>query len=565
MAQEIKLPELGDGIESGTVVSVFVSKGDTIEKDQALLELETDKAVIEVPASESGKISKVLVSKGDEVDVGQAIVEIEGAGDGSAKEETQKEEKAEKPKQEEKESSEEPKQEKAPVEEEKKESKKSKSAGETINFKIPNLGDNIESGVVTSILVSEGDAVEKDQGLLELETDKAVVEVPSDIAGTIKKINVSQGDEVAVDQEVMVIESSGAEPVEEAEEAAEETKPEQKEEPKEEKAEKKKDVSPAAAATVSKDVPQQVFEPPRRGKLAPASPSVRRFAREIGLDIHDVPGSGPGGRISVEDVKSYAKMLNKQKGAGMAAGVQAEPLPDFSKWGETERESMSKLRQTGAKHLSYAWVSIPHVTQFDKADITELEKLRKANGKKAEAAGGKLTMTAILIKVIEAALRKFPQFNASVDMSKMEIIYKKYFNIGIAVDTPYGLVVPVLKNVEKKNIIDLSVELTEMSKKARDRKLSLEEMQGGNFSISNLGGIGGTGFTPIVNSPDVAILGVSRAAMEPKFVDGKFEPRLMMPLALSYDHKLIDGADAARFLRWVCEVLEEPFRVMLEG
>ncbi len=226
---------------------------------------------------------------------------------------------------------------------------------------------------------------------------------------------------------------------------------------------------------------------------------------------------------------------------------------------------MNKVRETTAKHLSYAWATIPHVTQHDKADITEIEKLRKQFSKRVEEAGGKLTITAILIKIIEYALKKFPQFNASVDMLKKEVIYKKYYNIGIAADTNRGLLVPVIKNVDQKNIVQISVALTELSQKARDRKLSLEEMQGGNFSISNLGGIGGTAFTPVVNSPEVAILGVSRSAIEPVYMDGEFKPRLMLPLSLSYDHRLIDGADAARFLRWVCEALEQPFLLSLEG
>jgi len=226
---------------------------------------------------------------------------------------------------------------------------------------------------------------------------------------------------------------------------------------------------------------------------------------------------------------------------------------------------MNKVRETTARHLSYAWATIPHVTQHDKADITELERLRKKYATKAEQAGGKLTVTAILLKVIESALKVFPQFNASIDMNKKEIIYKKYYNIGIAVDTERGLLVPVIRDVDKKNIIQLSIELTEMSQKARNRKLTLEEMQGGNFSISNLGGIGGTAFTPVVNSPDVAILGISRSRMEPVYMDDEFRPRLIMPLSLSYDHRIIDGADAARFLRWVCEALEQPFLLALEG
>ncbi|KAA3610429.1 MAG: dihydrolipoyllysine-residue acetyltransferase [Calditrichaeota bacterium] len=552
MSIEIKLPDLGDNIDSGTVVSVFVSEGDSIEEDQALIELETDKAVIEVPTSSAGVVTKISVKNGDEVKIGQVIVELETNGQVDNKEEAKTE----------------VKEETKPVEEPVVEAEpepvknvvaKQSSVPSSVDFKIPNMGDNVDSGTVTSILVNIGDAVEVDQGLVELETDKAVIEVPSDAKGVIKEILIKDGVNVAVGQKIMVIDAVGA-----SEKMAEPaTAPAA---PKQEAVETKSTVKEETRELVHDPISSKVFDAPKN-KIAPASPSVRRFAREIGLDIHEVPGTGPGGRISVEDVKSFSKLRHQQKGAGQTVGspVQAIALPDFSKYGETEKEGLNKLRQTSAKNLTYAWSSIPHVSQFDKADITNLEKLRKTNGKKAEARGGKLTMTAILVKVIEAALRKFPAFNASIDMANNEIIYKKYFNIGIAVDTERGLLVPVIKDVEKKNIIDIAVEMTEISQKAHDKKLGLDEMQGGNFTISNLGGIGGTGFTPIVNSPEVAILGVSRAEMQPKYIDGNFEPRLVMPLVLSYDHRVIDGAAAARFLRWVCEVLEEPFNVLLEG
>jgi pyruvate dehydrogenase E2 component (dihydrolipoamide acetyltransferase) len=249
----------------------------------------------------------------------------------------------------------------------------------------------------------------------------------------------------------------------------------------------------------------------------------------------------------------------------MPIGIAREPLPDFSKWGEIEVKAMTNVRRKTAEHLSYAWSTIPHVTQFDKADITELEKLRKQFAKQVEASGGKLTVTAILLKIIGSALKVFPQFNSSIDMEKKEIIYKNYFNVGIAVDTDRGLLVPVVKDVDKKNIIQLAAELSEISKKARDKKLTIEDMQGGNFSISNLGGIGGTSFTPIVNSPEVAILGVSRGSYEQVYRDGEFVTRMMLPLSLSYDHRIIDGADAARFIRWVSTALENPFLLSLEG
>jgi pyruvate dehydrogenase E2 component (dihydrolipoamide acetyltransferase) len=298
---------------------------------------------------------------------------------------------------------------------------------------------------------------------------------------------------------------------------------------------------------------------------APAAPSVRRMARELGVDINEVPGSGPAGRISVDDVKGHAKqLLAGGRSRGNAASV---PLPDFSRWGEIERQPMRAVRRKTAEHLSAAWATIPHVTQFDLADITGLEELRKKYAKQVEDKGGNLTVTAIAVKVIASALRVFPQFNASIDMAASEIVLKKFVNIGVAVDTDRGLLVPVIRDADQKNIVQLSVELSQLSEKARTRKISLEEMQGGCFSISNLGGIGGTYFTPIVNAPEVAILGVSRARMEPVFSKetGGFVPRFMLPLSLSYDHRAIDGADGIRFLRWVAEAMEQPFLLSLQG
>ncbi len=288
------------------------------------------------------------------------------------------------------------------------------------------------------------------------------------------------------------------------------------------------------------------------------------MARELGVDINQVAGTGDGGRISVDDVKAHAKRLVTSAFRSGGA-VAAEPLPDFSRWGEVERQPMRAVRRKTAEHLSAAWATIPHVTQFDIADITSLEELRKKYAKQAEAAGGNLTVTAIAVKIVAAALRKFPQFNASVDMNASEIVLKKFVNVGIAVDTDRGLLVPVIRNADQMNIVQISVELAQLSEKARTRKIALDEMQGGTFSISNLGGIGGTYFTPIINSPEAAILGISRASMQPKFDNGAFAPRLMLPLSLSYDHRIIDGADGIRFLRWVAEALEQPFLLALTG
>jgi pyruvate dehydrogenase E2 component (dihydrolipoamide acetyltransferase) len=318
--------------------------------------------------------------------------------------------------------------------------------------------------------------------------------------------------------------------------------------------------------------------PSQLGKVAgtehrqpiPAAPHVRRLAREVGVDIYNIKGTGPGGRISEDDVKAFAKSLL----SAVATATQAPPraghfaqpqLPDFTKWGKTERVSMRGVRRKTAEHLAESWNTIPHVTQHDRADITELEHLRARFAPKAEEAGGKMTVTAIALKVCAAALKVFPQFNASIDIEKEEIIYKQYISIGVAADTDRGLLVPVIRDVDKKNIVELAVELSQLSKKARDKKITPEDMQGGTFTITNLGGIGGIGFTPIVNHPEVAILGLSRSRIEPEWINGKFEPRLILPLSLSYDHRLIDGADAARFLRWIAEAFEQPFLLSVQG
>jgi len=307
-------------------------------------------------------------------------------------------------------------------------------------------------------------------------------------------------------------------------------------------------------------------------KTVPAAPIVRKLAREIGVDIYLVKGSGPGGRISEADVKAFAKgvfarMSDPASSVQVASGAAAVvvKLPDFSRWGKVEKVTLRGIRRKTAEHLALAWNVIPHVTQFDKADVTELEELRKRFSPKAEKAGGRMTMTAIALKVVSSALKAFPQFNASIDIASQEIIYKRYINIGVAVDTDRGLLVPVLRDVDKKNIIELAVELSTISQKARDKKLTAEEMEGGSFTITNLGGVGGTAFTPIVNYPEVAILGMSRSRVEPVWINNKFEPRTMLPLSVSYDHRIIDGADAARFTRWVVDALEQPFLLSVQG
>ncbi len=538
---ELKLPELGENITQGTVTKILVKSGDAIKKGQNILELETDKAVLEVPSSADGIIGEILIKNGAVVKVGQAIFKLQGSAAETSSAPT-------------------PPSSGVTASEAKQSDKKIASSpsaprndtattaavatGGVSEMKLPALGENIEKGTVTKILVKVGDTLKKGQNILEIETDKAVLEVPSDSSGVIKEVLIKAGAVIKVGQPIFKIEDGAVA-------AAASTAP----------------ASPAAAPASAKAAPAEpaakasetitsvTTAPLPVRKDIPAAPSVRLLARELGIDIGQVPGSGKGGRISVEDVKAYCKMLNTSRPGGGVTSVTAQPLPNFAKWGNVRREAMSNVRRKTAEHLSNAWTSIPHVTQFDKVDITELEKLRKS----ISGTNKKISVTPFIIKVVAAALKKFPQFNASIDMATQEIIFKDYINIGVAVDTDRGLLVPVLKNVDKMSILQISDELTAMAERARLKKTTIEEMQGGCFTISNLGGIGGTCFTPIVNWPEVAILGVSRGAMEQVYTDGQFMPRLMLPLSLSYDHRMIDGADGARFIRWVCEAIQQPF------
>ncbi|MBI1931015.1 MAG: dihydrolipoyllysine-residue acetyltransferase [Ignavibacteriales bacterium] len=550
MALEFKLPALGENIEKADIVKVLVSKGDKVSVDQVLLEIETDKATVEIPSEFAGIVKSVNVKDGDTVKIGEVIFTYEESGEAAVEEKM-----VELPKQE-------TNTEIVPDIKTKENNEENRSG--LIEYKMPELGENISSADITKVLINVGDQIEKDQILFEIETDKATVEIPSEFSGIIKELKVKSGDKAKVGDVVLIIESTE---IKKNDQIAKPIKS------NENKIATSKSVAPVKQKTEIQE-PQNTSTVDSNIKkefpniIAAAAPSVRRFAREIGIDINEVNGSGPAGRISDDDVKKYAKSFNEKirSGAGgLSIGLKRELLPDFSKWGNIKKEPMSNVRKKTAEHLSYAWSTIPHVTQFDKADITDLENLRKLFSKKVDSVGGKLTVTAILLKVIASGLKVFPQFNASVDMDNKEIILKDYFNIGVAVDTEKGLIVPVIKDVDKKNIIQLAVELSEISVKAREKKITIEDMQGGCFTISNLGGIGGTAFTPIVNSPEVAILGVSRGNYEPVYKDGTFTPRLMLPLSLSYDHRIIDGADGARFIRWIVNALEQPFILSLEG
>jgi pyruvate dehydrogenase E2 component (dihydrolipoamide acetyltransferase) len=419
-------------------------------------------------------------------------------------------------------------------------------------LKLPDLGDNVASAVVVGVLIKEGDTIAAGQPVLELETDKAVMEAPASEGGTVSKVLVKPGDEVKSGQVIAVLGGDAAP-------SAEQQEPQKQPEPKEEKVAP----APAPAAAPRPSVPAV---PAGQRRLIPAAPSVRRLAREMGINLLEVVGSGPAYRISENDLRRFAAG-EVTAPAQQPPSTPAPALPDFSKFGPVRREAMSGVRRATVRSMAQAWSTIPMVTHFDRADITEMEALRKRMAPRAEQRGAKVTMTAILLKIAAAALKQFPKFNASIDTSSNEIIYKDYIHIGVAVDTPTGLLVPVVRDVDKKGVIALAKELGEMAAKARERKLTPEEMQGATFTISNLGGIGGTGFTPIVNWPEVAIMGVSRSSLEPVWNAEKavFEPRNIMPFSLSYDHRLIDGADAARFCRFVAELLEDPFLLGFEG
>jgi pyruvate dehydrogenase E2 component (dihydrolipoamide acetyltransferase) len=575
MSTEFRLPELGENIAKGDLVKVLVSVGDLISKDQSVIELETEKATLEVPSSVGGKVESILVKPGEQVKVGQVILTVSDGNKeaGRPSEETKSPASApvgqparSKVNGAEAAATAVPRSPK-PSEHGAKASSLPPQAGGTVEFKLPELGENVEKGDLLKVLVSVGDVVSQEQPVLELETEKATLEVPSSVSGRVKEIHVKAGEKVKVGQLIFTLEGAGspapassatAPPAVEKAPAASTPAPQPQ--------------TPAPAVEVAPiqapapSTPQQAPAGAQGEKrLVPAAPSVRRMARELGVDIAQVSGTGPGGRISAEDVKAYIRKLNiARREGGFQIGASV-PMPDFTRWGPIERESMRAVRRATASHLSHAWVMVPRVTQHDRADITQVERLRKQHSQKAEAQGGKLTITAIALKVVASALHKFPQFAASIDPEREEIIYKKYRHIGVAVDTERGLLVPVVRDVDKKNIVELSVELAQLAEKARNRKLAPDDMEGGVFSISNLGGIGGTSFTPIVNWPEVAILGMSRSSLEPVYVDGQFQPRLMLPLSLSYDHRLIDGADAARFLRWVAEALEQPFLIPFEG
>jgi pyruvate dehydrogenase E2 component (dihydrolipoamide acetyltransferase) len=579
---EFKLPELGENVHQGDLVRLMIAPGATVSEGQPVMELETDKAVVEVPSSVAGTVKDVLVKQGERIAVGQVIFTVENGG-GARRAEPRAVDSVPRDVPGEVRPPAPPKRVAEP-------STASFSAPpapaanvpaeslEVTEFKLPELGENVHQGELVRLMILPGTRVAAGQPVLELETDKAVVEVPTSVSGVVKDVLVKQGEVVSVGQTVFTFEAGAVANSETQHPSRADESHEQEarlafqaaiesEGRREEEALPPEQPRTPAVTTFSMPLHLDRAAGVEHRAPIPAAPHVRRLARELGVDIHNVAGTGPGSRISEDDVKAYAKsLLTSMTGEALTATHLRQPkLPDFTKWGKIERVSMRGVRRKTAEHMWESWTTIPHVTQHDKADITELEQLRARFAPKAAEAGGKMTVTAIALKVCASALKIFPQCNASIDMEQEEVVYKQFINIGVAVDTDRGLLVPVIRDVDKKNIVELAAELTQISKKARDKKLSPTEMEGGTFTITNLGGIGGTGFSPIVNHPEVAILGLSRSSTEPVWINGKFEPRMVLPLSLSYDHRLIDGADAARFLRWIAEAFEQPFLLSVQG
>jgi pyruvate dehydrogenase E2 component (dihydrolipoamide acetyltransferase) len=434
-------------------------------------------------------------------------------------------------------------------------------------IKVPDIAESVQTGMITSVLVKKGDHVSIDQPVVEIETDKASTDIPSPFEGVVDEIKVKEGDEVKVNQVIMILET--------VEKENETDKEPDKDEGNQERKEKDEDTVKDKEQVKEKDQPKEEKkkdgknekdekeeespeEKKRHPSLIPAAPSVRRMARELKVDLEEVKGSGPGERISAEDVTRHSE---QPKGKTEKEAKPDEQIPDFSKYGPFKTEKVQTIRRITAENVTRSWQNIPHVTQFDEADVTDLEKFRKQHLDNFGKNGTKLTVTAILLKITGFALQKFPRFNSSLNGE--QIILKQYFNIGVAVDTQQGLLVPVIRDVNSKSLMQLAAELDELAQKARDKKISLDELQGGNFTISNLGGIGGTAFTPIILPPQVAILGVSRATFMPVYEGDELQKRMILPMSLSYDHRVIDGADGARFLRWICDVIEDPYALFM--
>ncbi|MDD2031880.1 dihydrolipoyllysine-residue acetyltransferase [Pseudomonas sp. 39167] len=546
MSELIRVPDIGSG--EGEVIELFVKVGDRIEAEQSILTLESDKASMEVPAPKAGIVKSLKVKLGDRLKEGDELLELEVEGAAAAPEAAPAAPAAaEKPAA-------------APVAEAAPAPAAAPAAATVQDIHVPDIGSSGKAKII-EVLVKVGDTVEADQSLITLESDKASMEIPSPAAGVVESVEIKLEDEVGTGDLILKLKVAGAAaPAAPAQAAAPAAKAEAAPAPA---------AAPAAPAAKAETAPAPAATPAPSGAKVHAGPAVRQLAREFGVELSAVSPSGPHGRVLKEDVQTYVKaMMQKAKnapaeGATGGAGIPPIPAVDFSRFGETEEVAMTRLMQIGASSLHRSWLNIPHVTQFDQADITELEAFRVAQKAVAEKAGVKLTVLPLLLKACAHLLKELPDFNSSLAPSGKAVIRKKYVHIGFAVDTPEGLLVPVIRNVDQKSLLQLAGEAAVLAEKARSKKLTADDMQGACFTISSLGHIGGTGFTPIVNAPEVAILGVSKATIQPVW-DGKaFQPKLMLPLSLSYDHRVINGAAAARFTKRLSDLLGDIRTILL--
>jgi pyruvate dehydrogenase E2 component (dihydrolipoamide acetyltransferase) len=527
---EVRVPDIGD-FKDVPVIEVLVKPGDRVKKNDSLITLESEKASMEVPAERDGIVRDVKVKVGDKVSQGTPIVVLGTAEAPNAKPAVDA---AEAP---------------APAN------------PEAIDVRVPDIGDFKDVPVI-EVFVKPGDRVKKNDSLITLESEKASMEVPAEREGVIQDVKVKVGDKVSKGSTILTLSASGAPAQTEQQAPAAQQTPSAQQAPSAQQTVSAQQTPPAQQ---QKEVPQRTAPPSTTGDgIVHAGPAVRRFARELGVDLRGLRGTGPNGRVTREDVQGFVKSALRDGARSGAAlpGLPPWPKLDFSQYGEVERKPLSRIKKLSGPNLHRNWMLVPHITNYDEADVTSIEALRnEVNAEQAKSGGPKLTMLAFLIRASVAALQRFPEFNSSLDGE--ELILKRYYNVGFAADTPGGLVVPVIRNADSKGLIEIAREAQELAGKAREGKLTLAQMQGGSFTISSIGGIGGTAFTQIVNAPEVAILGATRAATKPVWDGKKFVPRLMLPLSVSYDHRAIDGAGAARFLVYIAELLADFRRVML--
>jgi pyruvate dehydrogenase E2 component (dihydrolipoamide acetyltransferase) len=554
---KVVVPDIGD-FNDVPIIEVLVRKGDRVSAEDPLITLESDKATMDVPAPQGGIVKEIKVSVGDKVSEGTdiLILEIDGeaarpaGGNGAGHLDASKAMAKPPP----------------PAEEKTAAPKEAAPGGTRVEeVRVPDIGDFSDVPVI-EVLVEAGDSVNEEDALITLESDKATMDVPAPFAGTVMELKLAVGDKVSEGTPILAMTVGG----EAAEESAPVEKkpaeaPRQRIEPPPEAASEAAKIAASDAASRPSPTAAISSDSPAPSSAFHATPTVRRFARELGVDLSAVRGTGRKGRILKEDVKKFVKESLSRPAGAPAGGTGIEPIPavDFSRFGEVETRPLPRIKRISGPHLHRAWLNVPHVTHHDEADVTELEEFRKSLKAEAEKKGARITALAFITKAVAAALSEFPSFNASFTPDGASLVYKKYFHIGIAMDTPGGLVVPVLRDVNKKGIIELAQAMGEISGRAREGKLKPDEMQGGCISISSLGGIGGTAFTPIVNAPEVAILGVTRSRMAPVWNGKEFAPRLMLPLDLSYDHRVIDGAEAARFMTFLCGLLSDVRRLLL--